>query len=461
MKKKLLFCLIFLCISEVCLPAQAGAPFQIRVVDEASGWPVPLVQLRTTHHLTWVSDNDGMIAIDAPELMDSETWFSIEGHGYGVAADGFGMKGTRLTPQPGRSAVIQVQRWQPAKRLGRLTGAGLFAESQRLGLHMDWMESGITGCDSVQTAVHNGRHFWAWGDTLVARYPLGLFHMLSATTVLQPLASFEPPLKLRFDYFSDPEGRPRNVAVMPGDGPTWVSGYVSLPDQSGTDRLVGCYVKVKPPLTVYERGLCVWNEGAQSFDHLRTLWTLSETASEPSPAPEGHPSFWRDADGVEWVLFGNPLPTLRCRASFEAWMDPEQWEVLKPQETLAAVNDGKPVKPHSGSIAWNDFRQRWVTVFVQHFGESSFLGEIWYAESSSPYGPWGPAIRVCTHDNYSFYNPRLHPEFTPAGSPILLFEGTYTAEFANKPQPTARYNYNQMLYRLDLDDPEIASALEP
>ena len=30
-------------------------------------------------------------------------------------------------------------------------------------------------------------------------------------------------------------------------------------------------------------------------------------------------------------------------------------------------------------------------------------------------------------------------------------------QFANKPEPTPRYDYNQILYRLDLDDP----ALEP
>ena len=39
-----------------------------------------------------------------------------------------------------------------------------------------------------------------------------------------------------------------------------------------------------------------------------------------------------------------------------------------------------------------------------------------------------------------------------------FFEGTYTAEFADKPEPTPRYNYNQMLYRLDLDDPALGAA---
>ena len=45
--------------------------------------------------------------------------------------------------------------------------------------------------------------------------------------------------------------------------------------------------------------------------------------------------------------------------------------------------------------------------------------------------------------------------------PILLFEGTYTAEFSDHAHPTPRYNYNQMLYRLDLDDPALVPAHKP
>ena len=99
-----------------------------------------------------------------------------------------------------------------------------------------------------------------------------------------------------------------------------------------------------------------------------------------------------------------------------------------------------------------------MTVFMQAFGKPSAFGEVWYAEADSPFGPWGPAVKVLSHKNYSYYNPRLHPEFTPAESPILLFEGTHSQTFANHPEPTPRYDYNQILYRLDLDDPKLAPA---
>jgi hypothetical protein len=419
---------------------------------------VPLVELRTNHALKFVSDNAGRVAFDLPELMGQETWLTVVSDGYEVPADGFGMRGVRVTPKPGATITIEVNRTSIAKRLGRVTGAGLFAESQRLGLETDWPESGVLGSDSVQNAVHNGRMFWAWGDTNVARYPLGIFDMSSATTDIQPLTKFEPPLRIRLNYFRDTRGRPRGVAKMPGAGPTWLSGYVSLPDKTGKTRLVAAYVKIKPPLEAYEAGLCVWGEKTEDFERFRTEWTKSQAAPEQPPVPQGHPVIIDDNDGRKRVLFGDPLPKLRCPATFEAWQDRNQWEILKPQETIAAAGDGKPVKPASGSIAWNSFRKRWVTVFMQTFGTPSAFGEVWYAEADAPYGPWGPAVKVLSHRNYSFYNPRLHPEFTPASSPILLFEGTYSQTFANKPEPTPRYDYNQIMYRLDLDDPKLAPA---
>ena len=430
-------------------------PCRINVIDEQTGWPVPLVELRTTHEVRFASDNAGAIAFDLPELMGRETWFFVKGHGYSVKPDGFGYRGVRLTPQPGETLTIKVKRELPAKRLGRITGAGLFAESQQLGLKTDWQEQGILGCDSVQTAIHNGKMYWAWGDTTLAKYPLGLFHMLGATTDVQPLESFEPPVRLRYDYFRNEAGHPRVIGEMPGPGPTWISGYASLPDKDGLQRLVGSYIKVKPPLTAYEAGLCVWNEQAKQFDRYRVLWSRSGEDSKPPLMPDGHSVFTTEEIGEQFILFGDPFPRLKCRATFEVWSDPAAWEPLEPQKRVPSRDGEEQITPHRGSIAWNAYRKKWVTVFTQMYGKPSPLGEIWYAEA--PTGPWENAVKVVTHENYTFYNPRLHPEFTPEDSPILLFEGTYTQQFANKPDPTPRYDYNQILYRLDLDDQALVS----
>jgi hypothetical protein len=397
-----------------------------------------------------------------PELMGRETWFEVIGHGYQAAPDGFGYRGVRLTPKPGHTLRVEVQRTIIARRLGRLTGGGLFAEAQQLGLTTDWHESGVLGCDSVQTALHRGRRFWLWGDTTLARYPLGIFHSTAAFTAPQPLVSFEPPVQLQFEFVTDEQGAPRAVARMPGDGPTWISACVSLPDQTGTMRLVASYVKIKPPLEPYEWGLCVWNDDRQQFDRLKTVWIRSDEAPNPPPHPEGHAVLWDDESGQAWVLFANPFPALRCPATFEAWQNPDTWEILTPQATVPVAGSDEVIRPHTGahcgSIAWHPWRQRWVAVFLQSLGRPSAFGELWYAEADTSTGPWGPAVKVLSHDNYTFYNPRLHADLSQANSPILLFEGTYTFQFADRPVPTPRYDYNQILYRLDLDDPRLGPA---
>lgn len=434
--------------------AGGAQPCRIEIVEQGSGWPVPLVELHTTHHVRFVSDNAGLIAFDLPELMGRETWFDVHGHGYEVKADGFGNRGVRLTPTPGGSLRVEVQRKIIAKRIGRLTGAGLFAESQKLGLENNWRESGLVGQDSVQNALHGGKLFWFWGDTTLARYPLGIFDGTGATTGIPSFDSLRPPLKFPLEYFTDKEGRPRGIAPLPGQGPAWVTGVASVPDRNGKARLVCACMKIEPPMDIYEWSLTVWNEEKNVFEKLKTIWTKTAASPKPPAVPEGHPVTWKDSAGKEWLLFGNPLPKLRCPATFEAWQDPNTWETLTPQENLRGAG-GETVKPHTGSIAWHPWRKRWVTVFMQSFGKPSVFGELWYAEADSPTGPWGRAVKVLSHDNYTFYNPRLHIEFTPEGSPALFFEGTYTMQFADKPAPTPRYDYNQILYRLDLDDPRL------
>ena len=237
--------------------SQIVAPCEIRIVDRQTGWPVPMIEVETTNQLKFVSDNAGRIALDAPELMGVATWLNVRGHGYSVPKDGFGYRGVRVVPEAGGKISIAVDRDQLAMRLGRLTGAGLFAESQKLGYELDWKESGVMGCDSVQNAMHLGKRFWAWGDTNLPNYPLGRFHMTGATTLHSDSLPVLPPVRVAYQYFREPDTRPSNLAEFPGDGPTWLSGLVSLPGHDGAYKLVASYSKIRPPMTEYERGLCV------------------------------------------------------------------------------------------------------------------------------------------------------------------------------------------------------------
>src|SRR5439155_21026812 len=243
--------------------------------------------------------------------------------------------------EPGKRLGIEVTRTIVAQRLGRITGSGLFAESQKVGEQMGWHDSDVLGCDSVQLAVHNNRLFWLWGDTTLANYPLGIFDCSSATTALRPLPMFEPPIKLRFDYFTKENGTPRGVANMPGEGPTWLTAYVDLPDIAGKHHLVASYLKIRGKLEAYEKGLCVWNEAASNFERLKVVWRkgdreIKDNGEKESRTnvPEGHPLFWKDATGKDGLLFGNPFPTFRCPPTFESWQDQKTWEAIAPPQAL-------------------------------------------------------------------------------------------------------------------------------
>ena len=131
---------------------------------------------------------------------------------------------------------------------------------------------------------------------------------------------------------------------------------------------------------------------------------------------------------------------------------------MRPDEAnfLPKNVDGEDrVLLHRGSVRWNAYRKCWIMIAAQ-IGGSSQLGEIWYAEAAAPTGPWRRAKKIVTHDRYSFYNPVHHPFLDQDGGRVIYFEGTYTAEFSGNPVATPRYDYNQIMYRLDLDDPRLA-----
>lgn len=436
--------------------ALALDPFRIEVVEKGSGWPVPLVELRTTSEVRLLTDNAGLIAFDLPEFMGRETWLTVTSPNYEVPANGFGYRGFRCKPEPGGRYRLEVTRTGIAKRLGRLTGSGLFAESQKLGEHLDWKESGITGSDTAMITPYKEKLFWAWGDTNLPSQALGFFNAAGATSPLHPLASYQPPLAFVYDYFRRPDGQPRGVMDLKASGPVWVTACVSLPDNQAKEHLVCYYRVVDKSMASTEVGQAEWNDTAAVFRPTTVLYRKGDAADGIPTHSNGHHAFWQDAAGKRWLYVGEGLPKLRCPATYEGWCDRNAWEKVDEPDTLPSAVGNEKIAISTGSVAWNPWRKRWVTVFQQKFGKPSVFGEVWYAEGDSPSGPWGPAIKVLSHQNYTFYNVVVHPELTPADSPVLLFEGTYTAEFADHAAPTARYNYNQILYRLDLDDPALA-----
>lgn len=444
----------FILASTFALACAGVEPCKVKVVDAENGWPVPLVFLTTTHAQRYVTDNAGVAAIDSPELMGRETWFTVKSHGYGMKKDGFGNAGFRFVPRPGGEHVVKVTRNQIAKRLGRVGGAGLFAESQKCGERLDARESGEFGRDSVQTALYKGRVFWLWGDTNMQNYPLGIFNVTAATTPAPAFPSMVPPVDPPYRPFTNAKGRLRGVIERQGGGPIWIFGLVTVKDVKGDEHLCGAWSQIKEFCTPEKTGLCEWDDKEQRFKIVKTVWTRSAERPKSPRMPDCTVSRYIGPKGKKWLLFGNPFPFLRIPDSYEAYLDESKWEkVEKP--TKIRARDGSEVTPASGHMAWSGYRRKYVAIVQQKFGKPSGFGEVWYVESESPYGPWEDAVKVLTHDNYTFYNPVIHMEGRDPKSPVLLFEGTYTSSFADRPPKTPRWDYTQVLYRLDLDDPKL------
>jgi hypothetical protein len=132
---------------------------------------------------------------------------------------------------------------------------------------------------------------------------------------------------------------------------------------------------------------------------------------------------------------------------------------MKAEESHFLLHDAgtqRVVVPHYGSVCYNAFRKKWIQIAVETGGQNSFLGEVWYSEADSPTGPWYWARKIVTHNHYSFYNPVQHPFFDQEGGRVIYFEGTYTSTFSGNDHPTPLYDYNQIMYRLDLSDPRLA-----
>ena len=498
----------------MCVMLAAPADyFEINVVDEQTGRGVPLVELETTNHIRYVTDSNGRAAFLEPGLMDQQVFFHVRSHGYEYPADGFGSRGKMLVTKPGTSATLKLRRVNVAERLYRVTGQGIYRDSVLLGkpapLREPVLNGLVMGSDSVINAVYRGKLHWFWGDTNRPSYPLGNYNAPGATSVLPAEGGLDPSVGVDLTYFVDAKGFARPAAPMPGSGPTWIFGLAVVKDATGRERMFAAYSKIKPPLEAYERGLCEFNDDTQTFEK-RVEFPLD------APAQPGGQTLLHTDGGTEYVYFCQPYPLLRVRATAEDIVHLDRYEsytclasgsklansalnsgtlnaalidrgldgaaryswkrnaaiagpdmqtkliksrFLKPEEALLPLVDvvgGKPVAGHAGSVYWNDYRGRYVMIVTQHYGSTSLLGEVWYAEADTPLGPWVFARKILTHDNYSFYNPKQHPMFDQQGGRVIYFEGTYTNTFSGTKTPTQRYDYNQLMHGLDLADERLA-----
>jgi hypothetical protein len=493
-----------------CRAADSERYFAIEIIDDQTGRGVPMVELQLTSGARYYTDSHGLVAFCEPGLMERKVWFGVSSHGYEFPADGFGIRGVSLETKAGATARLKIKRINIAERLYRITGQGIYRDTVMLGrsapIAEPLLNAQVTGQDSVLNVFYKGKLYWLYGDTNRLSYALGQFSISGATS--EPPDRIDPSFGVDLKYFVGKDGFSRPMAPMKGEGVVWLFGPVVFLDKVGNQKMLAYFQRRKGLGAVLENGFVAFNDEKQLFEKVK------DVAVDPPFFPQGQP-FRVNDDGDEYVYFTAPYPALRVRADEKSYLDLAEYEAftcLKPgarystvdrveldrdadgkliwswkrdttplnagdQEKLIAAgkmkreespfrlqdpDTNKTIILNNCSCNWNSYRKRYIMIASQSFG-ATMLGETWYAEADRPEGPWTRARKIITHANkngdaHDFYNPTQHPFFDQDGGRVIYFEGTYVNTFSGNPHPTPYYEYNQIMYRLDLADPRLNTS---
>lgn len=464
-------------------PAQC---FTVRVFDDETKRGVPLVRLQAFGDSYW-TDSQGLIAYCDPDHLPSKfTNFLVWSHGYALAS---GETGVSLDAVAGTHAEVPIHRQIVAERLYRLTGGGIYRDSVLLGLETPLakptLNASVLGQDTSSSTVYRGKLFWLWQDTQRVSYPLGNFKGTAATSALP-----DGKADLGFDlaYIENGSGFSAEMCADCPGGPAWMDGLFSASAASGDEQLFGGYAIVAGDGSIQETGIVRFDDASQRF--VRVIKDFSTRTDFDRPS--SHPFEVRHAD-ARYAYYENRL---RIVGKSEAFLDPTRYERFTPYAAgasepalnasgkpdyawranglkatperlkanglgaeqsfdghLLRATDGTPLELVGVTTGYHPYRGRFLMAGQEKFGNPSALGEIWQAEADTPMGPWLYAAKIISHNDYTFYNTLYHPEL--ARGSFAYIEGTYTASYSGAKELTPRYNYNQLLYRVDLE----ASAL--
>ena len=494
-------CLILVLLQVGHASAQNNGYTTIRVIDTETGRGVPLVSLKTVNERVYITDSNGIVAFNEPGLMNKEVFFHIESHGYEYPKDGFGYRGVKIKTIPSSTVTLKINRLNIAERLYRITGQGIYRDSKRVGIPFpikDDVPGYVLGSDSVLCESFGGHIYWFWGDTNRVKYPLGNFHVTGARSLLLNAGGLDPDKGIEFEYFTRDDGFTKETARLAGEGLTWLDCLMKTYERDGKNRLFAVYMKVKAPLNVYQRGVAEFNFEEQ-------VWVeRMKFPSSQKVIPKGHVLRYRNPkDKKDYFYFAGGMPFVRVPAKADSIIKAHEYQAYTPladsagdnyqverdingelayrwttnavvmddniaskliarkeitakeaSHSLLDIDSGKVIRTQHGSVYYNELKRRYVMIISQ-IGGSSLLGEVWYAEAPEPTGPWKYTRKIVSHKNYSFYNPKQHPLFNTDGGRTIYFEGTYTNMFSGNENPTPGYNYNQIMYKVDVRDPQL------
>ncbi|RIA08578.1 hypothetical protein OE09_0397 [Flavobacteriaceae bacterium MAR_2010_72] len=485
-----IFTVLFLLSS--CNKSQ-NSYFKIKVVDSETSKGVPLVGLIPLTQVKYYTDSNGFIAFNESGLMDKEVYFEISTEGYEYPLSEEGKRAITLFCKAGDSVIVKLRRKNVAERLYRSTGLGIYRDSKLLGetipIENPIINAEVLGQDSNLATVYNNEIFWVWGDTFLPSNYNGNFSVAAATSLLPEQGGLNPNVGVNYNYFVDETGKSKPMIKLTKPGYVWFDWIASIKDENGTEKLVAKYANVNSYFANYERGIAIYNDENQQFENHKAI---PEWMSEQHTCQ--HPFFGLEDDQEFMYLttefnFLKVKPTLNDLASPENYYaftclkegskfngeNPElerdsngnliyDWKLntdaidFKKQQQLITngqiskeeawlqltnINTGETIERIGrGSIYWNEFRQKWILIC----GDV----DIWFAEADSPIGPWVYAKKIVEHKSF-LYNPTHHPFLDQNGGKDIFFEGTFTKFFSDE-EKVPRYDYNQLFYKLSLED---------
>lgn len=498
MKGKLHFRL-FLSLCLICIVSRIAAQdssnyYTIRVIDEQTGRGIPLVELSTMNSLKYYTDSKGIIAFNEPTLMNLPVFFSVFSHGYKPLFDD---EGIQLTTARGKGTIIKLKRINIAERLYRITGQDIYGQTALLGLPVpiqhQALNGKVLGQDTYIETLYKGKLYWFWGDT---EGPGRVnFKASGATSELPTNGGLDPETGINLNYFVDSSGFCKEMCPFPGRVLEWIDWIAALKDEKGNERLYAQYTTINADHNPGINGMAVFNDSSESFQQLKVfdewygkghvsthlskvkirkqdyLYNINSSGIQRVPAdvksildPGKYEQFTclapqKKGDTVSSIVWDKShQPVYAWKSNAESINPMKQTELVQSGNIIANqglwqfqdIISGQSIPIGPQSVCWNEYRKRWVLIAYE------FPNGVWFSEGDTPTGPWVYARKIVTHEHYDFYNVGQHPLFDKEGGRLIYFEGTYTTGLSGNTNPTPLYDYNQLMYRLSLDDKRLS-----